>query len=223
MTKQKKNRSYGGDFKDKIEEENVVAEEKIENEETENIEKDLDYEKENAEIISDQEQDDKLENEKENEEENNEIFKNDSDDEISEDFNFETATNIKKGHWIVDSSISYQIYKFFHIKNGKHGTCKCHFFGKDSNGKKKEFIFPGHTKVKIPKFKRAKFFITNIDEIEKTIEILNESKGKTESIDLPDDDLGQEIVEKFKETQNVEILIREFSNQKVIEAVSSKK
>src|SRR5690242_9928018 len=89
-----------------------------------------------------------------------------------------SASHIKKGTYVIIDGHPCKCVDNVTSKNGKHGHCKCNIVGVDVfTGKKYNTVPPSSATMQLFELKRFDYQVTNIDEDEGVLELLDDKKN----------------------------------------------
>jgi len=115
----------------------------------------------------------------------------------SKTFPMQCSALRKNGHVMIKGR-PCKIVEMSTSKTGKHGHAKVHLVALDIfTGKKYEDICPSTHNMDVPNVKRQDFQLSDIDEDDGFLTLMDDSGDCREDLRLPDNELGAEIKEKW--------------------------
>ena len=116
------------------------------------------------------------------------------------------ASAIKKGDYAILKGRPCKIIAKSVCKTGKHGHAKCSFIGIDVfTGKKIEDMCSSTHGMYQPILVKDEYDLLNIDE-ENYMSLMTENGEQKEDLQLLENDLGEEIRQKFESDEEVTVL-----------------
>ena len=130
------------------------------------------------------------------------------------------AINIHIGDYLLIDMFPCRIEDRKTSKTGKHGGCKINFTGIDIfSYKKYTTIHNSGETVSVPIVTKDEYQLVSInDETPAYLTLLSNSKAIREDVQLPENELGQKLLEAFNDGKEITITIMKAMNQEAVVA-----
>ncbi|KAI6030292.1 initiation factor 5a [Pisolithus marmoratus] len=117
----------------------------------------------------------------------------------------------KNGHVVIKGR-PCKIVEMSTSKTGKHGHAKVHLVGIDIfTAKKLEEICPSTHNMDVPNVQRKEFQLVNIED--GFLNLMSQDFNSKDDVKVPEDPLGKEIKEAFKEDKDLLITVVSAMNE----------
>jgi len=111
------------------------------------------------------------------------------------------CSSLRKNGYVVMKGRPCKIVEMSTSKTGKHGHAKVHMVAIDLyNGKKYEDICPSTHNMDVPFVKRLDYTLVDIND--EFCSLMDDSGDIREDIKVPDNEVGEEVKQKFADEQN---------------------